>query len=76
MIEWIAVAGLPFDTLQSPQLRAALRSVHEEVELIGRSQVTRKIKQLHLQLEGKAREALKVRLLTFSKNLLKENSGC
>ena len=41
LIKWVVLEDMPFDTLESPSLRNALRVLHPGLSLIGRSLTTR-----------------------------------
>ena len=62
LIKWVVLEDMPFDTLESPSLRAALRVLHPGLSLIGRSQTTRGVKKIYLQLRDQAKVFLQVRL--------------
>ena len=60
MTKWITIAGLPFDTLENHSLRAALKILNANVQLVGRSQATRNVFELHKALIREAKAEIEV----------------
>lgn len=60
MTKWITVAGLPFDTLHKEFLRANLKTFNGDVQLVGCSQATLNVFELHKALIRKAKAVIEV----------------